>query len=80
MRCDGCARFAAENIVETRERAALVIEPVVIEEWIADAPTRETIDDDVEFVLGRTFGRRTVPGEDAFVETLHLVDDRQFHL
>src|SRR5436190_18693721 len=79
--CGNCsAGFAAENIVEARERAPLVIEPIVVEHRIADSPPGKTIDDNVELVLRWTFGRRPVPGEDAFVEPLHLVDERQLNL
>ena len=79
--CGDCsAGFAAENIVEARERAPLVIEPIVVQHRIADSPPGETIDDDVELIFGWTFGRRPVPGEDAFIEPLQLIDDRQLHL
>ena len=68
--CGDCrAGFAAENIVEARERATLVIEPIVVQHRIADPPPGETIDDDIEFVFGWTFDGRPVPGEDAFART-----------
>src|SRR5882757_1000222 len=79
--CGDCsAGFAAENIVEARESAPLVIEPIVVQHRIADPPPGKTIDDDIELVFGWTFDWRPVPGEDAFVEPLQLIDDRQFHL
>src|SRR5436190_3055422 len=79
--CGNCsAGFAAENIVEARERAPLVIEPIVVQHRIADPPPGKTIDDDIELVFGWTFDGRPVPGEDAFVEPLQLIDDRQLHL
>ncbi len=79
MRGDCSAGFAAENVVQARQRAPLIIEPVVVEHRIAESPPGETINDDVEFIFGRTFGRRPVPGEDAFVEPLHFIEDRQLH-
>ena len=79
--CGHCsAGFAAENVVEARKSAPLVIEPIVVQHRIADPPPGETIDDDVELVFGWTFDGRAVPGEDAFVEPLQLIDDRQLHL
>ena len=80
MRSDSGPRFAAENIIQARECAALVIEPIVVEERIADPPPSETIDNDVELVFGRAFGRRAVPGEDALIESVHFIDDRQLDL
>src|SRR5712675_697555 len=79
--CGDCsAGFAAENVVEARERAPLVVEPIVVEHRIADSPPGKTIDDNVELVFGWTFDGRPVPGEDAFVEPLQLIDDWQLHL
>src|SRR5206468_9228395 len=72
--------FAAENIVEARERTPLVIEPIVVQHWIANPPPGKTIDDDIELVFGWTFDWRSVPGEDAFVEPLQLIDERHLHL
>jgi hypothetical protein len=80
VRGDCSAGFATENIVEARERASLVIEPIVVQHRIADPPPGETIDNDVELIFGWTFGRRPIPGEDAVVEPLQLIDDRQLHL
>src|SRR5205085_7794228 len=80
VRGDGGARLAAEDIVQARERAPFVIEPIVVEHRIADSPPGETIDDDVELILGWTFDGWPVPGEDAFVEPLQLVNQRQLHL
>src|SRR5215217_2651031 len=80
MRGHRGAGFAAQDVIQARERTALVIESIVVQDWIADAPARETIHNNVEFVLGRAFGRRTVPGENAFIEALYLVDNRQLHL
>src|SRR5947207_2375663 len=73
-------RLAAEDVVEARKRAAFVIEPIVVENRIADVPARKAIHDDVEFVLGGAFGRRSIPGQDALVEPVHFVDDRQLYL
>src|SRR5712671_7491143 len=79
--CGDCsAGFAAENVVEARERAPLVIEPIVVQHRIADPPPGETIDDNVELIFGWTFDGWPVPGEDAFVEPLQLIDDWQLHL
>ena len=80
VRGDGGARLAAENIVQARERAPFVIEPIVVEHRIADAPPGETIDDDVKLVFGWTFNGWPVPGEDAFVEPLQSIDDWQLNL
>ncbi|KAG0505430.1 MAG: hypothetical protein Udaeo_12360 [Candidatus Udaeobacter sp.] len=76
----GAARFAAEDVVETRKSTPLVIQPIVVKHWVTDSPPGETIDDNVELVLGRAFGRRPVPGDYALVEPLHLIDERQLHL
>ena len=78
MRSDSGSRFAAQNIIQARECAALVIEPVVVEERIADPPPSETIDNDVELILGRAFGRWAIPGEDTLIESVHFIDDWQF--
>src|SRR5438034_6118763 len=80
MRGDGGAGLAAEDVIEARKRAALVIEPIVVEEWVADPPPGEAIDNDVELILGRAFSRWPVPGQDAFIEAVHLVDHRQLDL
>ena len=80
MRGDGGAGLAAEDVIEARKRAALVIEPIVVEEWIADPPPGEAIDNDVELILGRSFSRWPVPGQDALIEAVHLVDHRQLDL
>ena len=80
VRCHGSPRFAAQNVIQARERAALVVESIVVKEWIADTPPGETIDNDIELVFGGTFGGRPVPGENALVEALHFVDHRQFYL
>ena len=74
------ARLAPEDVVEARERAALVVQAVKIEERVADFPAREAIDDQVKLVLGRAFRRRAVPGEDAVVEAMHRVDERHLEL
>src|SRR5439155_25718669 len=57
-----------------------VIEAIVIEKWIADAPPGKAIDNDMELVFGGTFGGRPVPGENALVEALHFVDYRELYL
>src|SRR6266498_2685525 len=80
MRGDSGPRFASQNVIQTRERTALIVEPIIVEKWIADTPPGETIDNNVELVLGGTFGRRAVPGEDALVKTVHLIDHRQLDL
>src|SRR5437762_1821846 len=80
MRGDGGAGLAAEDVIEARKRAALVIEPIVVEEGIADTPTGEAIDNNVELVLGRAFSRWPVPGQDALIEAVHLINDRQLDL
>ncbi len=76
MRGDSGPRFAPQNIVQARERTPLVVEPIVVEKRITDTPPRETIDNNVELVFSRTFGRRAVPSEDALIKTVHLIDDR----
>src|SRR5438876_160303 len=72
--------FAASPRPSERKRAAFVIEPIVVENRIADVPARKAIHDDVEFVLGGAFRRRSIPGQDALVEAVHFVDDRQLYL
>src|SRR5439155_4412045 len=80
VRGDCSAGLAAENIVQARKRAPFVIEPIVVEHRIADSPPGKTIDDNVELIFGWTFDGWPVPGEDAFVEPLQLIDNRQLHL
>ena len=79
MRSDSGSRFAAQNIIQARECAALVIQSVVVEERIADPPPSKTIDNDVELVFGRAFGRWPIPGEDTLIESVHFIDDRYFN-
>src|SRR6266481_1801520 len=73
-------RFAAQNVIQSRQGTALVVEPIVVEEWVANTPPGETIDNNVELVFGRALGRWPVPGEDTFVESVHLIDDRELNL
>ena len=80
MRRHRRAGFAAQDVVEARERAAFVVQAVEIEERVADPPARETIDDQVELVLGGALRRRAVPGEDAVVEAMDVVDEGQLEL
>ena len=79
VRSDSGSRFAAQNIIQARECAALVIQSVVVEERIADPPPSKTIDNDVELVFGRAFGRWPIPGEDTLIESVHFIDDRYFN-
>src|SRR5436305_1157329 len=72
--------FAASPRPSERKRAAFVIEPVVVENGIADVPARKAIHDDVELVLSGAFSRPSVPSQDALVEAVHFVEDRQLYL
>src|SRR5207248_5287544 len=80
VRSDSGPRFASQNVIQTRERTALVVEPIVVEKWIADTPSGKTIDNNVELVFGRAFRRRSVPGQNAFVKTVYFIDHRQLDL
>jgi hypothetical protein len=80
VRGDGGARLAAEDVVKARERTAFVIEPIVVQERIADMPPGKAIDNNVELVLGRAFRRRSVPRKDALIEPVHFIDDWQLDL
>src|SRR5436309_6534059 len=80
VRGDSGPRFAPQNVIQSRQGTALVVEPIVVEEWVADTPPGETIDNNVELVFGRALGGWAVPGEDTFVESVHLIDDRQLNL
>jgi hypothetical protein len=80
VRGDGGSRFAPQNVIQARQRTAFVVEPIVIEERIADPPSSETIDNNVELVFGRAFSRRSVPGEDTLVKTVHFIDHGEFDL
>ena len=75
---DGRPGLAPEDVVEAGEGAAFVVQAIVIEERVADPPAGETIDDEVELVLGRRLGGRAVPGEDPVVEAMDRIDERHF--
>src|SRR5437762_10866285 len=45
---DGGARLAAEDVVKARERTAFFVEPIIVQERIADTPSGGAIDNDVQ--------------------------------
>ena len=59
--CDGIAGFAAENIVQTGLRAALIAQPQEILQRVGDFPAGEQIDGNVELVLSGHVGRIAIP-------------------
>ena len=80
VRGDSGSRFASENVIQARQRTAFVVEPIIVEERIANTPSGKTIENNVELVFGRAFSRRSVPGEDTLVKTVHFIDHGQFDL
>src|SRR4029077_1826285 len=53
VRGDSGSRFASENVIQARQGTAFVVEPIIVQERIADTPSGKTIDDNVELVFGR---------------------------
>src|SRR5437868_302948 len=80
VRGNSGSRFASKNVIQPRQRTAFVIEPIIVQERIADTPSSKTIDNNVELVFGRAFSRRSVPGEDTLVKTVHFIEHGQFDL
>src|SRR5580765_2634329 len=73
-------RFAAQNIVQSGESTAFVIQPVIVEKWIAYAPTGKAIDDEIQLVFGRAFRRRTIPGQNAFIKPVYFIEKWELQL
>src|SRR5438067_8774477 len=80
VRGNSGSRFASENVIQARQGTAFVVEPIIVEERIADTPSGKTIENNVELVFGRAFSRRSVPGEDTLVKTVHFIEHGQFDL
>src|SRR5207253_1234562 len=65
---DGIARLAAENVLEARLGASLIVQPDEIDLGIIDAPAREGIDVDVSLVSGRNSHGQSVPFQEALID------------
>src|SRR5205814_9801149 len=73
-------RLASKNIIQPRERTTFIIQSIVVEQRIANAPAREAIHDEIQLILGWAFRRRAVPRQDAFIESIYFIEERQLHL
>ncbi len=69
------AGFTADDVSEAGERAAFVTQLFIIGDGVRDAPAGESVHGDVELVASRHFGVRTIPFEDAFFDTVDLLDE-----
>ena len=80
MLCYGIARFAAENVFQSRLRTAFIMQPHEICLRVADAPARKGIDVNVSLVPRRDRNRRAVPFEETFVDAVDFLDERKFEV
>src|SRR5260370_13347169 len=77
---NGVARLAAEDVIETRQGTALIVQTHEISLWVFDAPPRECIDMDICLVSGGDGNRSPVPFQKTFVETVHVLHEWYFEM
>src|SRR5207245_8202371 len=56
------------------------VERIKVKERITDTTSSKKIKNNVDLVFGRAFSRRSVPGEDTLVKTVHFIEHGQFDL
>ena len=75
---DGVAGFAAKDIGDSGLGAAFIAEADEILFGVGDLPAGESIDIDVELILGGHIGGRAIPFEDAFFDAIDFLDEGDF--